>query len=75
MNGLIDAALERSRMVLLALALILVAGAVSYITIAKEAFPDVAIPIIYVSIPHEGISPGDAERPPRAANGKGAARH
>ena len=49
-------------MVLLALALILVAGAVSYITIAKEAFPDVAIPIIYVSIPHEGISPGDAER-------------
>lgn len=62
MNSLIDAALDRSRMVLLALVLILVAGTVSYVTIPKEAFPDVAIPIIYVSIPHEGISPGDAER-------------
>ena len=62
MNRLIDAALDRSRMVLLGLALILVAGTFSYITISKEAFPDVAIAIIYVSIPHEGISPADAER-------------
>lgn len=62
MNRLIDAALERSRMVLLVLALILIAGTASYVTIAKEAFPDVTIPIIYISIPHEGISPSDAER-------------
>ena len=31
-------------------------------TIPKEADPDIAIPIIYVSIGHEGISPEDAER-------------
>ena len=62
MIRLIDASLDRSRMVLLALALILTAGTVSYLTIPKEAFPDVTIPIIYVSIPHEGISPNDAER-------------
>ncbi len=62
MTGIIDAAIERSRPVLLILCLILVAGTVSYITIPKEADPDIAIPIIYVSISHEGISPEDAER-------------
>ncbi len=58
----IDAAINRSRPVLLILCLILVAGTVSYATIPKEADPDIAIPIIYVSIHHEGISPEDAER-------------
>jgi multidrug efflux pump len=62
MATIIDAAIERSRPVLLILCLILVAGTVSYITIPKEADPDIAIPIIYVSISHEGISPEDAER-------------
>ena len=62
MNAIIDAALQRSRAILLLLALVLVAGTVTYITIPKEADPDVAIPIIYVSIPHDGISPDDAER-------------
>jgi len=62
MNDLIRAALSRSRPVLLILILILVAATSSYINIPKEADPDVAIPIIYVSIPHDGISPEDAER-------------
>ena len=62
MNAVIEAALGRSRPVLLLLVLILVAGTSSYISIPKEADPDVAIPIIYVSIPHDGISPEDAER-------------
>ena len=62
MATIIDAAIERSRPVLLILCLILVAGTISYITIPKEADPDIAIPIIYVSISHEGISPEDAER-------------
>ena len=35
---------------------------VTYITKLKEADPDVAVPIIYVSIPHDGISLEDAER-------------
>ena len=62
MNAIINAALARSRPILLVLGLVLVAGSVTYITIPKEADPDVAIPIIYVSIPHDGISPEDAER-------------
>ncbi|MCY4499669.1 MAG: efflux RND transporter permease subunit, partial [Rhodospirillaceae bacterium] len=62
MTGLIDAALHHSRTVLLALVLILITGTVAYITIPKESNPDVNIPIIYVSMTHEGISPEDAER-------------
>ena len=62
MNGLIDAAIGRSRTVLSLMVLILVAGLVSYVSIPKEADPDVNIPILYVAVNHEGISPEDAER-------------
>ena len=47
---------------LLVLVLILVAGTVAERNIPKESDPDIAIPIIYVLIPHDGISPEDAER-------------
>jgi len=62
MKNLINAAFDRSRTVLALLVLILISGTISYTTIPKEAEPDVAIPIIYVSMRHEGISPEDAER-------------
>ncbi|MEQ8506811.1 MAG: efflux RND transporter permease subunit [Rhodospirillales bacterium] len=62
MNALIDAALGHARTVILTLVLILTAGAIAYVEIPKEAEPDVNIPIIYVSMTHEGISPEDAER-------------
>lgn len=62
MNGLINAALGRSRTVLATLALLLIAGWIAYRDIPKEAAPDVNIPIIYVSMHYEGISPEDAER-------------
>jgi len=60
--SLIDAGLNRSRTVLATLVLLLVAGAFSFVAIPKEAEPDVNIPIIYVSMHHEGISPEDSER-------------
>ncbi len=62
MQSLIEAALGHARTVLMILALVLVSGTVAYIDIPKESDPDVAIPIIYVSIPHDGISAEDAER-------------
>lgn len=62
MYSIIDAALSRSRTMLSLLALIIVAGVVTYITIPKESSPDITIPIIYVSVGHQGISPTDAER-------------
>ena len=62
MRSLIAACFASSRAVLLALALVLVAGVMVYRSIPKEADPDVQIPIVYVSMTHEGISPEDAER-------------
>ena len=62
MNTLIQASFSRSRTVLLALVLILVAGIQAYRDIPKEADPDVSIPIVYVLMTHDGISPEDAER-------------
>ncbi len=62
MKSIIDAAFSRGRTVALAFFMILAMGASAYLGIPKESEPDVAIPIIYVSLTHEGISPGDAER-------------
>ena len=62
MTWLIDAALDRSRTVLLILALLLICGIVSFMTIPRESAPDIPIPTIYVSVTHTGISPEDAER-------------
>ena len=38
------------------------AGFVAYVTIPKEAEPDVRIPIVYVQLTQRGISPEDSER-------------
>ncbi len=62
MNTLIQAAIERSRTVLLLLLLILTAGGLAYVKIPKEAAPDVDIPIFFVSVTYSGISPEDSER-------------
>ncbi len=62
MNALIDAALGHSRTILSLLVLILISGSFAYRNIPKEADPDINIPIIYVSMSHDGISPEDAER-------------
>ena len=59
---LIDAAMARSRTVILGLVTVLIAGVITYVTIPIEAEPDIEIPIIYVYIEHAGISPEDAER-------------
>jgi multidrug efflux pump len=59
---LIDAAMARCRTVILGLIIVLIAGVTAYVTIPKEAEPDIEIPIIYVYIQHDGISPEDSER-------------
>lgn len=62
MKTVIQGALSRKRAVLLLLAFLLISGLYAYLNIPKEADPDVKIPVIYVSITHEGISPEDGER-------------
>jgi multidrug efflux pump len=60
--NVIELAMRRSRTVVLSLLVVLIGGIIAYATIPKEAEPDIEIPIIYVSIDHEGISPEDSER-------------
>ncbi|CZF84684.1 Swarming motility protein SwrC [Grimontia celer] len=62
MRTLIDASLARTRTMVTLLLVLLVAGFYTYQTIPKESDPDITIPVIYVSVSHEGISPEDAER-------------
>src|SRR5690554_190733 len=62
MLAIIRVAIQRSRATLLALTLLLFGGWAAYTAIPKEAFPDITIPIMYVSMRLEGISPEDAER-------------
>ena len=62
MNALINAAFSRTRVVCMALVMILAVGAFAYSSIPKEANPEVPLPLVYVSTGLDGISPTDAER-------------
>ncbi len=62
MNSIINAALSRIRTVVLLFCLAMIVGLVSLKNIPKENTPDISIPLAYVSIRHEGISPEDADR-------------
>jgi multidrug efflux pump len=61
MISLIRLAYHHTRTTLFILLFILITGVVSYINIPKESDPDISIPILYVTLSHEGISPEDAE--------------
>ena len=60
--GFLDVAVKNARLTITALLFFLVAGAVSYVEIPKEAEPDIQIPVVYVSLSLQGISPEDSER-------------
>ena len=62
LNALIDAALNYSRTLLLALSFLLICGLYSFLSISRELNPDITIPFISVSTKHEGISPKDADQ-------------
>src|SRR5882724_9392627 len=62
MSRFIDYAISHSRLTIATLLFLLLAGLTAYVTIPKEAEPDVKIPIIYVQLSQRGISPEDSER-------------
>ncbi|MFL5104250.1 MAG: efflux RND transporter permease subunit [Xanthobacteraceae bacterium] len=62
MSKFIDYAIGHARLTVATLVFLLIAGLVAYVTIPKEAEPDVKIPIIYVKLAQRGISPEDSER-------------
>ena len=60
--NIIDYAQSHARVFMGVLFFLIFAGATTYINIPKEAAPDVNIPIIYISLHQNGISPEDSER-------------
>ena len=62
MNALIDLCVSRSRAVMVALAVLLFAGAAAYRGVPKEAQPDVDIPFISVEVLLDGVAAEDSER-------------
>jgi len=56
-----DLAVKKSVSVLVLAALILAIGTYSYLTLPREAEPDISIPHIFVSTAYRGVAPGDIE--------------
>lgn len=62
MIAMLENVLRRPKTVLTLMLVIIAAGVVSYISIPKEANPDIDVPVFYVSVSQNGVSPEDAER-------------
>ena len=62
MTKIVDGAIYRARMVLAILICAIVAGAVTYVGLPKEADPDIPIPYVVITVPLSGVTPEDAER-------------
>ncbi|MDD9910951.1 MAG: efflux RND transporter permease subunit [Ahrensia sp.] len=54
--------LSRPKTVLMLMLVMVIAGAISYVSIPKEADPDIDVPVYFVSVSQQGISPSDSER-------------
>ena len=61
MKNIIDWASGRARMVLFFVVLSLIAGFYSYFNLPKEGEPDIEIPVVFISVPFQGISAEDSE--------------
>ena len=59
---IVKLAIRNARLTITTLVFLMIVGAMSYLSIPKEAEPDVPVPIIYASLSYQGISPEDAER-------------
>ncbi|WP_300542819.1 efflux RND transporter permease subunit [Maricaulis sp.] len=62
MTGVVDFAIGRARMILAIFVCALAAGLMSFLTLPREADPDIPFPFVIVVVPLDGISPEDAER-------------
>ncbi|MEM9633821.1 MAG: efflux RND transporter permease subunit [Pseudomonadota bacterium] len=62
MINMLEGVLRRPKTVFVLMLALLIAGVFSYINIPKEDSPDIDVPVFYVSIQQQGISPEDAER-------------
>ena len=59
---IVETAIANARLTLSVLLFLMLAGTLAYVSIPKEAEPDIQIPVLYVSLHYSGISPEDSER-------------
>lgn len=62
MIGMLEDILRRPKTVFVLMLALIIAGTATYISIPKEDAPDIDVPVFYVSVTQQGISPEDAER-------------
>ena len=62
MINALEAILQRPKTVLTLMVVLVVAGVMAYIGVPKEANPDIDVPIYFVSVSQQGVSPKDSER-------------
>ncbi len=62
MKAIIGWAIDHARTVLLILLMVLTTGTAAWLTVAKEAAPEIDIPTFFVTVAYPGASPDDAER-------------
>jgi multidrug efflux pump len=60
--NIVETAIRNSRLTISILLFLILSGTMAYISIPKEAEPDIQFPVIYVSMGYQGISPEDSER-------------
>ncbi len=62
MLAMLENVLRRPRSVLTMMVVMIAAGVAAYLSIPKEANPDIDVPVFFVSVAQQGVSPEDAER-------------
>ncbi|MEL6751916.1 MAG: efflux RND transporter permease subunit, partial [Pseudomonadota bacterium] len=62
MTSALSTILSRPKTVLTVMLVMIIAGVNAYFTIPKEANPDIDVPVYFVSVTQQGISPNDSER-------------
>ncbi len=62
MISMLESVLSRPKTVLTLMVFLVATGIASYIAIPKEANPDIDVPVFYVSIGQQGLSPEDGVR-------------
>ncbi len=62
MINALEGILNRPKTILTMMVMMIIAGVYSYISIPKEANPDIDVPVYFVSVIQQGVSPKDSER-------------
>ena len=62
MTNALAVILTRPRTILTMMVVMVVAGIIAYVTVPKEANPDIDVPVYVVVVAQQGISPTDSER-------------